>query len=142
MTQAWAFAVLFVALWIAVSALIGAVSGWRRLAMRYPEVRPFTGQLWRFQSGRMRNAMGYNNCLTVGADGLGLHLSVLFLFRVGHAPVFVPWGAVRVSPERWLFLRRFRLDFRDEPGVSLAISDRLAERLKTAAGSAWPAARA
>jgi hypothetical protein len=138
MSDAWLVAVLFPLLWIGVIAAIGVLSGWRRLGMRYREERPFHGNLWRFQSGRMRWGMGYNNCLTVGADGLGLHLSLLFLFRVGHPPLFVRWQEMTVAPVKWLFIRGCRIEFRFEPGLSLSISERLADRLRAEAGPAWP----
>jgi hypothetical protein len=131
-------ALLFLLLWIGVITGIGFLSGWQRLATRYRAEREFHGKRWRFQSGRMRWGMGYNNCLTAGADGLGLYLSLLFLFRAGHPPLFVRWQDLNVAPVKGLFFRGYKIEFRSEPGLSLSVSERLGDRLRAEAGHAWP----
>src|SRR5260370_20051122 len=42
----------------------------------------------------MRFNSRYNGCLTVGADSSGLFLVPLFIFRLGHPPLFVPWSEI------------------------------------------------
>ncbi len=138
MSEVWPVAVLFPLLWVGVITGIGFLSGWNRLATRYRAEREFHGKLWRFQSGRMRWGMGYNNCLTVGADGLGLYLSMLLPFRMGHPPLFVRWQDLTVAPVKWLLFRGYRMEFRSEPGMSLSVSERLGDRLRAEAGQAWP----
>jgi hypothetical protein len=136
--EVWLAALLFLLIWVGVITAIGYLSGWNRLATRYRADREFHGRLWRFQSGRMRWGMGYNNCLTVGADGLGLYLSMLVPFRMGHPPLFVRWQDLTVTPVKWLFFRGCKIEFRYDPGLSLSISERLEDRLRTEAGPAWP----
>ncbi len=77
--------------------LIGRISGWSTLANIYRATGEFFGPTWKFQSGQFRWRMGYNHCLTFGANESGLFLSVFFLFRIGHPSLFIPWGDITVS---------------------------------------------
>jgi hypothetical protein len=77
--------------------------------------------------------------LTVGADPSGLYLSVMFLFRIGHPPLFLPWHEVSVR-RRWkvLGLRYVELRLGQEEQLPFQISGTLADRIKAAAGASWP----
>ena len=133
------FPVFFIALWCAISLLASRLTGWAALARRFSSTTPFTGQTWNWQSARMRWTTHYGSCLTVGADPSGLYLSVMFLFRMGHAPLFLPWHEVSVR-RRWkvLGLRYVELRLGQEEQLPFQISGSLADRLKAAAGSGWP----
>jgi hypothetical protein len=48
----------------------------------------------------MRLSANYGGCLTVGSDAAGLYLAVMFLFRVGHPPLFIPWDERTISRKR------------------------------------------
>jgi len=132
---------LFPLLWVAVCTTIASFAGWQALAGSYRAQYPFEGARWVGQSATLRWGMGYHGNLTVGADAAGLRLSVLFLFRPGHPPLFIPWQDVSVESRRVLFGRRCRLQFRQAGGVSLTINQALADKLRTAAGGAWPQER-
>jgi hypothetical protein len=144
---AWAV-VAFAAFVMGLGLLVSQVGGWATLARAYPSPRPFTGPRWRGQSAGMRWGVTYNGSLTVGADPQGLHLSILFVFRVGHPPLFVPWGDVtavheksRRMPFSILRVGYVELRFRRAPAVPLRIREALAWRLAGAAGPAWPGPR-
>lgn len=135
------FLLLFPLLWCLVCVVIAVVGGWQALAGHYRTTATFHGRRWRLQSARMRWAMGYNNCLTIGANESGLLLAILFPFRPGHPPLFVPWTDITVGNRTvWLF-HRCRLEFARNPGVPLTISSTLADKLRLAAGTAWPRER-
>jgi hypothetical protein len=136
-----AIPLLFPLFWVVVCVVIAYASGWQQLAATCRAQQPFDGKRWAFQSGRMRWGMGYNNCLTVGADQVGLYLSLLVLFRAGHPPLFIRWEEMTVGQTAFLFMRSCRIEFRSAPGVPLMISARLAEKLKAEAGAAWPLER-
>ena len=40
--------------------------------------------------------MFYRNLLFIGFDERGIHLSTLFLFRLSHKPILIPWREVGV----------------------------------------------
>jgi len=130
---------LFVLLWCAIVFLIAALSGWMDLAERFRLTSTFTGPTWGFQSARMRWTSHYGSCLGVGADATGLMLSVLFLFRPGHPPLFVPWSEISVAKrQNFWFIRRVRLLLGREEQIPLVISGSLADRIQAAAGASWP----
>jgi hypothetical protein len=130
---------LFVFFWCAIASLIAVLTGWTTLAERFRTTSTFTGPTWGFQSARMRWSSHYHGCLTVGADTTGLKLSILFLFRPGHPPLFVPWSEISVAKRwRFLFIRQVKLLLGREEQIPLVITGRLADRIQAAAGASWP----
>jgi len=129
----------FVALWIGVIFLIALIGGWRSLAERYASgPGEYTGARWHMRSGTMRGGARYNNILTVGADARGLYLSVLFLFRPGHSPLFIPWDQIEMRERRGWMFSYVDFVFKAVPGVQLTVSPRLAEELARAGGRTFP----
>ena len=120
--------------WAAVSFLISRISGWSLLARHYRMEDSFDGQRWRFQSCRMRWMTSYNNALTIGADRRGLYLSLVFLFRPGHPPLFIPWKDVvfAVKPGPAANMMEFR--FRGEPAAVLHVNEKLGTAVLKARG--------
>jgi hypothetical protein len=104
------FPIYFVALWLGVSFLISLAGGWWGLSKKYRTERAFPAHKKSFQRGQMRGGTGYNGVLTLGSDAEGVYLGVLFLFRVAHPPLFIPWSDVEVEEStRYFFFRVQRL---------------------------------
>jgi hypothetical protein len=134
-----AFVPFFIFLWCGVLFLIAVFSGWMTLSRRFRLTSAFTGPTWEFRSARMRWTSHYGNCLSIGADTAGLKLSVLFLFRPGHPPLFVPWAEISVARRRnFLFIRQVKLLLGREEQIPFVISGRLADGIQAAAGAHWP----
>jgi predicted Zn-dependent protease len=132
------FFLFFATLWILVCLLIARVGGWTALAQFYSLKTPFSGRRWYLQTAGMRWHMSYNHCLTLGANDKGLYMAVLFLFRFGHPPLFIPWPDISITEKHsWMF-EGIEMRFRQAPFVPLVLRTQLAERLAAAAGSAWP----
>lgn len=137
---AFIFPLFFVALWCAVLFLTSQISGWAALARRFRLASPFTGQTWAWNRARMRWGTNYKNCLTIGADPMGLYLSVMFFFRLFHPPLVLPWQEVSVRRRRKiLFFRYVELSLGREEQIPLLIRENLADQVRLAAGSSWPA---
>ena len=105
-TVGWLILLIIVA-WLGVCALISLMGGWHRLATKFRAASASRGEEIRFVSMTLGTGLfpaRYRNALfvTVGPSGVGL--SVVFLFRVLHPPLFIPWSAVEsVQRERsWL----------------------------------------
>ena len=134
----------------AVVALIGiwavisfAVSGaWRSLARSYPDDRRPIREVFRFKSAQFRSWASYNNCVNFSADQQGIRLSVVFLFRVGHPPISIPWSDVLFKPASATPPNRAVLTFRKNPDVPVTVNRPLAERLLAAGGRSLAAATA
>ena len=131
------FLVFFVIMWIFIGFLIGQISGWGQLSRYYRLTQPFDGERWRFRSARMRFATKYNGCLTIGANTQGLYVAVLFLFRPGNPPLFIPWQDISVSTGKTLVWNWTEFRFRQAPGVFLRVFGSM-DSVKSAAGAFWP----
>jgi len=118
--------------------LISHLGGWALLAEPYRITEPFSGSKWKFESAQMRYLTRYNHCLTVGADPRGLYLSMYFLFQISHPPLFIPWRDISFSRKSFLRFKYVEFHLGREVTIPFRISDRLAEKLKSAAGASWP----
>lgn len=118
--------------------LIGRISGWATLANVYRATWEFLGPTWKFQSGQLRWRMGYNNCLTLGANESGLYLSVFFLFRIGHPPLFIPWEDITVAAQKGFLGNHMEFRFKQVQNVPLRVSIPLGEKLLKESGHSGP----
>jgi len=68
------------------------------LAKSYParDAATLDGETWRFQSIQLCWATNYGNCVTVRTNSVGLGLSVLWLLRLGHPPLLIPWADITI----------------------------------------------
>jgi hypothetical protein len=133
------FALFFVTIWCAALFIISRVSGWALLATRFRADSPFPGQIWTWQSARLRWGCNYNNCITLGSDPSGLYMAMMFLFSMGSPPLLVPWSEVTVWRRRQvLFFRVVELRLGREQQVPLVMREKLADSLRSAAGTSWP----
>jgi len=125
--------------WLLISFLVSHLSGWSTLAKDYAARRPFVGERWPFQSAAVRwILMSYNNGLTFGADREGFYVSVMFLLRPFHPPLFIPWSDVKVQRGKFCGSRFVRLRFEKQPFIPVVIGEKLANRMAEQAGGAWP----
>ena len=96
----------FAVLWLAALFLISHVGGWAKLAQAYPDADPTLsaqGKNYYCRSGAI-GPVGYGSCLQIRVCKAGLRLSMLFPFRIGHPPLFIPWDAFHtITMRRGLF---------------------------------------
>jgi hypothetical protein len=135
------FFVFFIAIWVAVCFLIAQMGGWAELARHYRATDSFDGERWHFRSARMRLNGHYNGCLTVGANPQALYLSVLFLFRIGHPALCIPWQEISVTTGKTLWWKWTEFRFQQAPSVWLRFYGGLGESMRLAAGPMWPGLR-
>jgi len=115
------------------------MSGWWELSRIYKAMVSPDGKRFWFQSASMRMGTNYGNCLIVGVNREGIRLSVLFLFRIGHPPLFIPWPDVSMSEKRFLFFfKQVELRFAKCPSIPFVISRRLMDRISDATGGINP----
>lgn len=123
------FVVYFIALWCFVCYSLSWIGGWHALAQRYRFEQDFVGEQWRFRSGKMRWIASFGNCLTLGANSSGLYLAVLFLFRPGQPPLFIPWSEITAQREQRMFIRRIRFTLGNDVRIPLWINQRLGDQI-------------
>jgi hypothetical protein len=105
------FCVFFVLLWLFVTGLLTLVSGWRRVAARFPagDVPPEGESWWDQVSGF--GLVRENLVTRVIVSPAGLHLSAMLPFRFGRPPILVPWDQVIWRSERrFLWAHDHKLD--------------------------------
>lgn len=92
--------------WIGLSALLSVMSGWGQLASKFRSNSAIDGEKFRFSSMSIVSGIfpiNYGNCVFITVGRSGFALSVLFLFRLFHPPLFISWSEIEaVRPElRW-----------------------------------------
>lgn len=129
---------VFVFRWLLLN-LIAAASGWRILAARFSAQRPRSGPEWKWQSAVMRFSIGYNHCLRLVADPMGLLIQPMWGIRTAHPPLFIPWYEIRIEPATgWMKNSFVQLRVGLSERIPLNIRRSLVMKLKAAAGTAWP----
>lgn len=99
----------FPLLWCTVSLVLAHIGGWAKLANHYlavPDREKRLERTYGMQSGYIGSTR-YKGCLNFRIYEEGLGLSVLFLFRIGHPPLFIPWEQFHTISEKRVFLTRF-----------------------------------
>lgn len=115
----------FVGMWCAVCLLLSVLSGWRRLAEHFAAHDPPSGKRFSMQSGQFGLA-SYGNCLTIYASPEGLYISILWLFRLGHRPLFIPWEAIQNAKiHRFFWVESVAFDVGSPPIASLRLPRKL-----------------
>jgi len=126
--------------WVTMFTLTSHIGGWATLAGQYRASETFTGSRWQFEKAQMRWLIGYNHCLTIGADPRGLYVSMFFPFRIAHPPLFIPWRDISFVSRKFLWVKGVELRLGRENIIPFRISDRLAQKLKSAAAGGMPEA--
>jgi hypothetical protein len=96
----------FVLFWMAITALIAVIGGWRGLANAHPVPGHLyeKGVRFSFQSLTLGYFANYNSSVHVTVYSSGIVLSTLFIFSVFHKPFFVGFDAMNnLSTGRFIF---------------------------------------
>jgi hypothetical protein len=129
---------VIVIVWLMVTLVISYIGGWASLAQEFRCPEDFVGRRYHGYSGYMRGLAHYRNCLTLGANHQGLYLAVLFLFRLAHPPLFIPWREISVTRKRLLFIPMVRFQLGRELSIPFWVHKSVANKLRDAAGTEWP----
>lgn len=114
---------------------LARMSGWAKLADPYATDRECQGFKLQGRRGQFGKWMGYKGILTLGVDGQGFYLSVSWLFKSGHPPLFFPWKEIRASEKKMWLQDWVVLEFTQVPGLTLALHKNDVETLNANGGS-------
>jgi hypothetical protein len=134
-----AFPIFLVVVACSIGFVVAQLSGWSSLARRFRETSNFTGPTWKWKSARLRWMVGYNNCLIIGADPMGLYLATMIVIRLGHPPLLVPWHEISVEKRSpTILVRSVQFSLGREEQIPFVVSGKLAAQIQAAAGVSWP----
>jgi hypothetical protein len=131
------FPFFFAGLWLAVTMVLGAWSGWNSLQQSYPDRQEQPIDRMRMQSGMLGSGssfnpwggVSYSGCLRFDVCPSGLRVAVWRIFGPLQRPFFVPWNEIRVEKFNLFFFSRYRLNFGNRNDAGLSIGRRAFERI-------------
>jgi hypothetical protein len=113
--------------------LVSTVSGWHALSKRFKQQSAPYGEIKTagpfFYTVYMRFWGHYSSVIRLSAASDGLYASVLFLFRIGHPPLRIPWEEIKFGKAQWFFRTYIVLTLGNEEMIPMRISQRMARNL-------------
>jgi len=101
------FPVFFIAMWV-LAVFIISKRGWSKLAGAYrTDADSFTGTDVGSISAKI-NSINYNNCLVLKYNDQGILLKTIFLFRLFHPPILIPWNEIREVEDKKILFFTFK----------------------------------
>ncbi len=119
------YALWFAFLWVAILWASAYATGWRRLMAVYPSRSLQFPTCWNGQHLTLRKWGGYNGVIIACADGEAVTFDLPRLFRIGHAPITIPWNEIAVVSTQ---KRSVKFQTHRASTVSIAISRDLAAK--------------
>lgn len=126
------FVIGFPVLFCVVSWFIALVGGWRSIAGVYPDRAPTNATSFWMESGGFGLA-NYRGALFIDIGTDGVRFAVFPLFRLGHAPFFVPWEDLTVSEANGWLSKGARLTAARAPNVRILVRGACASALASQA---------
>jgi hypothetical protein len=119
--------------WIFATIASSSCSGWHGLSKRFrkqSEPRGETRKAGPFFCGAYgRFWTDYSHVIRMTVAEDALYLSVLFLFRLGHPPLCIPWKEIKISRTRFMWQRYVVLTLGEQEHIPLRLSERVAGKL-------------
>lgn len=125
--------VFVIVVWCLSGYLIGLMAGWLALARRFRvQSEPYgdtktAGPF--FYTVYMRYWTHYSSVIRLTAAPDVLYASVLFLFRIGHPSLRIPWNEIQFSQARRFMRTYIVLTLGNEERIPMRISVRMARNL-------------
>jgi hypothetical protein len=129
---------LFPGLWLIVTSLLGLLSGWYALMLRYPDTQESTLFSVNRQSGVMGQVVSMSRILRLEVCSSGIRVGVMRLFGPFCRDFLVPWGEIAIVRKDRFLWQAAELRFGIPPIGRLSIAAHVANRLARAASPNWP----
>jgi hypothetical protein len=125
--------IIFIAFWCAIGYLVSFLTGWLALARRFKKQSEPYGEIRSagpfFYTVYMRFWGHYSSVIRLTAASDALYASVLFLFRIGHPPLRIPWDEIRFGRTKFFFRTNIVLTLGNAEKIPMRISLRMARNL-------------
>jgi hypothetical protein len=131
------FPIFFVLMWLAVTTMLGFMSGWYTLMKSYPNQPENSLHTFARQSGSV-NFVGMRSILTLSVCPSGLRVGIMRIFGIFCRDFFVPWNAISVSRKDRVLWKVAKIHFGHPAVGNLTLPSEVADRIARAAGGLWP----
>ena len=126
-------AIFFAILWCVTSYVGSLMAGWHSLSKRFrAQTEPY-GEMKTagpfFYTVYVRFWGHYNSIIRMTATADALYLSVLFLLRIGHPPLRIPWNEIQFGRTTYFFRPYVVLTLGEQERIPMRISQRMARNL-------------
>ena len=129
------FLVFFTALWSFIAFITSRIWGWHAMSKHYTGDLSYVNESLRFRSARFGWG-SYSGVLTFSVNDEELGISVLFLYRVGHPPLKIPFEEINAY-EKTVILPEVHMTFAQTPERVIKIPRRVADAIEAASGGNW-----
>jgi len=89
---------LFLGLWCGIVAFLALISGWLQLSRKFPCPADFQAKqsfsLASLSLGIPYFPVAHRNCAYISIGEMGIKISIMFIFRILHPPILVPWREI------------------------------------------------
>lgn len=127
------FLIFFSALWLGITTLLVRLSGWQRLAERYPDKDDTARSTLLWQTGAIGRGpitgVSFRNALNFAICGRGLRVSIMKMLAPFAAPIFVPWDKITTRERKVLAFTMWDLHFAGPDELRLMVTRRAGEKL-------------
>jgi len=128
------FSLFCVFFWLLGGWIIAQFGGWATLACSYETGQKYEGLLLKWRSAKL-NWVHYHTCLNLGANAVGLYISIGYFFHIHHKNLFIPWSDIQTTQGEMLWGHTAILSFEKNPKISLELHEKTVERLKQMANN-------
>ena len=111
------FPFIFIGMWVIVSYIISRI-GWARLVEKYRFDGDFEGTRVGIISASI-NGGNYNGSLVLKYNYNGIYLKTIFIFRLFHPPVLIPWNEIKEVRDRKMLFVKLKEIVIGDPFVAL-----------------------
>ncbi len=125
-------------MWLTVTTVLGLLSGWYFLMIRYPNREETELLRLKRLSGSMGLAFSMNRILNITVCPSGLRIGMMRVFGVFCRDFFVPWEEISVNRKDGFFGQTAGLQFGNPSRGNLSIPSYVADRLARASLGQWP----
>ena len=130
--------VFFGTLWLAVTTLLGAISGWFSLVGRYPDRNEEPLEELRWMSGWMGPGVSMSGILKFDVCPSGLRVGIFRLFGPFARDFFVPWAEIKVERRDRFFWKTAELLFGNPTVGRISVAAHVGDRIARVAPESWP----
>jgi hypothetical protein len=125
-------------MWLTITTVLGLLSGWYFLMIRYPNREETELLRLKRLSGSMGLGVNMNRILNISVCRTGLRIGMMRVFGIFCRDFFVPWEEISVNRKDGFFGQNAQLQFGNPSRGRFRIPSYVADQLARASLGRWP----